>query len=159
VLKKQGCRPKIYVGSGTYSERGVLGRFEAYDSETLLPRYVKRALDDGYRIVHKGLLYWAPIPVAGKRFAVRALFLAIEATFSIVLWAMVSHTADYGMPHLCPWNIETLDYDGCCSHSALTEGVRDDFESATAEQIAAKELEIEQRQKEQKNGQGSCRLS
>jgi hypothetical protein len=43
-----------------------------------------------------------------------------------------------------------MEYDGCCSHSALAEGVRDDFENLTPEQMAAKELEIEQRRKEQK---------
>lgn len=39
-------------------------------------------------IVHKGLLCWAPIPTAPKKLAVRTLFLAIDATFSIVLWTM-----------------------------------------------------------------------
>lgn len=54
------------------------------------------------------------------------------------------------MPPLYPWSLETMDYDGCCSHSALAEGVLDDFSSLTPEQMAAKELEIEQRQKEQR---------
>jgi len=102
VLEKPGSRPKIYIGLGTDWGRGLKSRFNHYDGKTMLLQYVKRALDDGYTIMYKGLLYCCTIPAAGKRFKARALILAIEATFSIVLWATVSGTKDYGMSHLCP---------------------------------------------------------
>jgi hypothetical protein len=41
--------------------------------------------------------------------------------------------------------IEALDYDGCCSHSALTEHIMSEAENLTPDQIAAKELEMDQR--------------
>jgi hypothetical protein len=149
VLEKPGCRPKIYVGSGTNRVGGAAKRFQDYDNQTTLPIYIRRALKDSYTIVHKGLLCWSPLPAPSKRFPVRALFLAIEATFSIVLWAMVSRTNDYGMPPLCPWSLETMEYDGCCSHSALVEHIINEAENLTPQQIAAKEIEMEQRRVEQ----------
>jgi len=50
---------------------------------------------------------------------------------------MVSRTKDYGMPHLCPWSLDTMEYDGLCSHFPLTEGFADANEDLTAEQIDA----------------------
>jgi hypothetical protein len=151
VLEKPGCRHKIYIGSGTDRDRGGAKRFWQYDTKRSLPRYVERALNDGYTIVHKGLLCWSPNPTTAKRVAVRALFLAIEATISIVLWAMVSRTKDYGMPHLCPWSLETMEYDGCCSHTALAEHIAGEADGLSLEQIAAKEVEKEQRRIEQRS--------
>lgn len=150
VLEKQGCRPIIYVGSGTKSLRGVVTRFRDYETKVHLPHYVKYALDDGYTIVHKGLLCWCPVPTAEKCFVVRTLILALEATFSIVLWAMRSKTKDYGMPkHLCPWQIDALDYDGCCSHVAIYEQIWGEDDGLTPEQIAAKSVELKQRRLDQ----------
>jgi hypothetical protein len=63
---------------------------------------------------------------------------------------MKSRTTTYGMPSLCPWPLEDMEYDGCCSHSSLAEGLRDDFKTLTPEQMAIKEIEIEERQKEQR---------
>jgi hypothetical protein len=151
VLEKPGCRPKIYIGSGTDADRGVVRRFWNYDTKATLPQYVKRALDDGYTIVHKGLLCWSPIPITAKRFEVRIFFLAIEPTFSMVFWAIISWTKDYGIPPLCPWSLETMEYNGCCSHSALVEHVTNENDSLTLEQIAAKEVGMEQRRSEQKS--------
>jgi hypothetical protein len=45
------------------------------------------------------------------------------------------------MPKVLPWPIEALDYDGCCTHSALWEGMIDENEGLTSEQIALKEAE------------------
>lgn len=38
VLEKPGCRPKIYVGSGTDKDRGVARRFQQYDSNQNLKK-------------------------------------------------------------------------------------------------------------------------
>jgi hypothetical protein len=102
VLEKPSSRPKIYIGSGTHVTRGVRARLHQYDAKTWLSQYVKQALDDGYMIMHKGLLCWCPIPAAAKIFPVRALLMVIEAAFATVLWATRSRTKQYGMPHLCP---------------------------------------------------------
>ena len=112
-----------------------------------LPRFVKGALDDGYAIAHKGLFCWAPLPKAATRFVLRVLFLALESAFSITFWAMYSKTKDYDMPqHLCPWEIDALDYDGCCSHAATAEQVAgENTLGLTAEQLEAKDAEMKQR--------------
>lgn len=109
VLTKPNCRPRIYVGSGTAKKRGVELRFSQYDTKRALPRSIERALDEGYTIISKGLLAWAPIPSATLRFPVRALFLALESIFSLTLWAMASRTKDYDMPHICPWDLSPME--------------------------------------------------
>lgn len=148
ILEKQGCRPRIYIGSGTHTARGIAGRFSQYDTKTSLPICVEQALNDGFAIVHKGLLCWCPIPAAGIRFLVRALLIALEATFSFVLWAMRSRTKDYGMPYLYPWSLEDIEYDGCCTHSALLEAIQGEEDGLTLEEIAAKQVKMEQTRKE-----------
>jgi hypothetical protein len=56
VLEKTDNVPLIYIGSGTEAKRGVRARWSNYDRNHNVPLYVRRALDDGYIIVHKGLL-------------------------------------------------------------------------------------------------------
>jgi Zinc-finger of C2H2 type len=145
VLEKAGCRPRIYVGSGTDSNNGIAQRFNDYNAERNLPRFVKQALHDGYTIVHQGLLCWSPLPIPTKVFALRTLFLAIETTFSVVFWALYSRTKDYGMPNICPWSLDALEYDGCCTHIAFTEGIAGEDFGATVEQIAAKQVEMKEK--------------
>lgn len=156
VLEKKGCRFIIYIGSGTDSRNSVSSRFRCYDRRDGLPMYVEKALKNGYTITHKGLLCWSPIPAVGTRYPIVALFLTLEALFAIVFWAMKSRTKDYGMPHLCPWPIETLGYDGACSHTALAEGIRGQLDGLTAEQIAAKEVEMNDRRLAQQRARNSA---
>jgi len=135
VLEKAGHRPRIYVGSGTCSEGGVKRRMTAYDrrsqpggSESCIPYYVEAALQEGYTITHKGLLAWTPLPLASDRYVLRCFVLILECVFTLCFWAMKSRTKDYFMPVLCPWPIDSLTYDGCCSHFSINEQVhgRDD---------------------------------
>lgn len=145
VLEKARCWFRIYVGSATDKTYGAERRFKAYDelNRPVLPRYVLQAIDDGYTITYKGLICWAPIPLPSAKFTLRCLFLAIEATFSVVLWAMKSRKKDYGLPHLCPWDTyDNIPYDGCCSHSALTESPRGQTHGLTLEEIDALEASL-----------------
>lgn len=137
VLEKSTHRPKIYIGSGTETRSGISTRIGQYRREENLPRYVQRALDDGYKISHKGLLCWSPLPIASKRFQLHAFYLVVEAAFTLYFWAMISRTKDYGMPRLCPWSIDALEYDGCCTHFSLTEKLQDWREKFSPEQIDA----------------------
>jgi hypothetical protein len=45
------------------------------------------------------------------------------------------------MPHLCPWALDTIEYDGCCTHTSLSEGFKDIYENLTSEEIEALETE------------------
>lgn len=86
LLLKAGCIPKIYIGSGTDKLNGAKARMRSYHSEdSTLPKYVKEALSDGYKIAHKGLLCWMPIPPPAKQFSRRAAILVLETTLSLAL--------------------------------------------------------------------------
>jgi hypothetical protein len=139
VFEKTGSRPKIYIGSGTCQDQGLKRRLRNYDLETIISRNVRQALDDGFVIVHQGLLCSAPIPTAALRFPIRTLILLLEAVFCIVLWAMASRTKDYGMPTLCPWDCDTLAYDGLCSHTRSLESVSGADRNLTPEELEAEE--------------------
>jgi hypothetical protein len=73
--------------------------------------------------------------MAGLQPKIRLLFFALEAAFAYVFWAMKAVVKDYGMGHICPWDRDTLEYDGLCSHCSLYEGPSGDFE------LSAEELE------------------
>lgn len=145
VLRKFGSRPKIYIGSATSTDGGISDRMNDYEKKNLLPVGVERALDDGYFISHQGLLCWTDMPQPLLRIPCRALFLVLETVFSLVFWAMSSRTGDYKMPRLCPWDIVSLVYDGCCTHMPLIEGIYGVKEYLTVEQINQVEAERAER--------------
>lgn len=51
------------------------------------------------------------------------------------------------MPHLCPWDLSTMEYDSCCNHIAFIERVDGEEDGLTVEQIAEKQKEMDARQK------------
>ncbi|KAL2359687.1 hypothetical protein RJZ56_007465 [Blastomyces dermatitidis] len=54
---------------------------------------------------------------------------------------------NYRMGHICFWDREKLEYDGVCSHCALDEGIRGEFDLSPEEyEIYAKEREIKHRE-------------
>lgn len=142
VLEKNGCRPKIYIGSATSASGGARQRFQQYDLGLLIPRYVQDAFDAGYTITHKGLLCWIARPSAALVPVSRLLFLALEAAFAYIFWAMRSRTRHWGMGHICFWDRHTLEYDGLCSHCSLNEGIHGDFD-LSAEQLEAQAVDKE----------------
>lgn len=145
VLEKSGCRPRIIIGSGTNSSRGVKARLNQYDDGAYLPVYVKTSLDAGFTIVYKGLLCWMPNPRPVNVPVFRLLMFALEATLSYMFWAMRTPSgADYGMSHVCVWDRQTMEYDGLCSHCALNEGIRGNFEM-TADELEAYAVEMEEK--------------
>jgi len=139
LLEKPGYRPKIYIGSGTNSLRGVSARFSEYNRAEALPQYVQKALDDSYTIAYRGLLCWTAIPPAALQPKIRILFVAMEAAFFYVFWAVKGLKRDYGMSHICHWPCDTLEYNGLCSYCALAEPVSGDFD-LTSEQLEAEKL-------------------
>lgn len=111
-----------------------------YDSRGVYtPRYISKALDTGYVITHKGLLCWAPIPSAGLVPLLRVCFVALEATFTCVFWAMYSRTSY--MSQTCLWDLSKLEYDGLYSHLPFYESVAGDF-SLSPEELEAQAAQI-----------------
>lgn len=144
VLEKPLCRPRLYIGSATNTIGSIRVRWQQYDDGFLLPHWVEDALDDGYTIVHKGLLCWIPKPTAALVPISRLLLVAVEAAFAYMFWAMKARLGDYGMGHICLWDRHTLEYDGLCSHPSLNEGIHGDFD-LSAEQLEAQAIEREQK--------------
>ncbi|EPE29223.1 Glutathione synthetase ATP-binding protein [Glarea lozoyensis ATCC 20868] len=149
LLEKPSCRTRIYVGSGTNRHWGVSYRFDQYDRDCKLPSLVSKSLDEGYTIVRKGLLCWAPLPSAGQVPITRLLFIALEAVFTYMFSAMSVTSRDNVMGHICPWDRATLEYDGICSHSCLKEGFPDNFK-LTVEQLEADAVDKEKKRVELK---------
>ncbi|KAG8624186.1 hypothetical protein KVT40_009162 [Elsinoe batatas] len=136
VLEMKGRRPKIYIGSGTEIEVGVRRRLYEYNKKKgRKPKYVQKAIDEGYTITHQGYLCWLPIPEPKNEAWAQLAVLALEATFSFYFWAMNSSKA-FDMAHARRWSLEDFEYDGCCSHSCLLEGLLTD--DLTPEQVKVK---------------------
>lgn len=125
VLEKPGCKPKIYMGKSTNAAEGCRSRFRNYKRLDALPMFVERALEKGYVITRLRLLCTTPIPPVHLRPRVSALFLALEAMFSFVFWAMVSKSSEYGYGGraICPWNPDDFPWHGTCGHCSLVEAV------------------------------------
>ena len=142
MLEKKDEEPKLYVGSGTSTYNGVSARIGDYDRNKVIPRRVAEALKKGYTITHMGLLCWSPISPADLVPIRRVLFTALEATLTFVFWALHGNTDRYGgMSHICPWDLDSLQYQGLCSHSALRELPPGDHD-LDAEELKAQALEI-----------------
>ena len=137
---KAGFPYKIYFGVGTEATEGIEKRWNNYDNRRSLPVLVKQALDQGYTIEYKGLLCWAPIPALGNMFRVRVLFYAMEATFTVVFWAIASRQKDRIGVEFCPWSLESMDYIGLCTHSAFFDSIRGAERGLTVEEMEAKEI-------------------
>jgi hypothetical protein len=150
LLEKPRYHPRIYIGSGTgTSKQGLATRLKDYTYRARIPCYIRKAVDEGYTITHKGVLCWTTIPPAATQFPIRSLMLLLEITFSLALWATHSRTKPYAMPSLLSWALDTFQYDGCCSHVAISEAVWGENEGLTTAQIAAKLAEMDARRAEQ----------
>ncbi|PIA93668.1 hypothetical protein CB0940_03846 [Cercospora beticola] len=136
VLYKPGRRFRVYIGSATSFEQGARQRMQQYDNFLLLPRYVAASLDAGFVIIHKGMLCWIPRPIFILVPLYRLFIIGFEAVFSYVFWAFKRRGRDFGLSHICPWDRHSLEYNGLCSHSALDEGIRGDFD-LTQEELEA----------------------
>jgi len=125
-LEKKGKPKMLYVGSGTDTNGGVSKRMAHYKpSLSNQPSLVGPAFKAGYRVTHHGLLCWGKMPAAGFMPRARALFLAIEATFTTIFHAVIERPRiDRHYEHVLLWSRESVDWDPLCSHLSLTEPIR-----------------------------------
>lgn len=88
--------------------------------------------------IRDSFLCWAEIPSAADVPVFRVVFIALEAIFSFLFWAMYAKTEfGYGLADMCLWGRTALEYDGLCSHNALREVPAGDFD-LTPEELEAK---------------------
>ncbi|KAM0504178.1 hypothetical protein ACHAP8_002583 [Fusarium lateritium] len=139
VLKKPGCAPAIYIGSGTGSKYGVSQRLSGHRAGNACPYYVDKAKRDGFAITHMALLVSCPIPAPADQPRLRVLLHLLEAAFHAIFWCLRPRDAPYGIEHLAPWSPDSYPWDGLCSHTPMSEGaqVRKGDLGLTAEQLEA----------------------
>ncbi|RMD44198.1 hypothetical protein DV735_g980, partial [Chaetothyriales sp. CBS 134920] len=150
LMEKPGSTAKVYVGSGTSSQSGVSARLSGYDRGNRLPRFIKRALDEGYTFSSRGLLCWAHLPPPTLVYLARLYFLALEAIFCHAFFAAFETKLDGLWTALLPWRREEVNWLPLCSHTALMERPHGEAEHVmTEEQLEVYNRERLQRAKEQ----------
>ena len=134
TMEKDGKTTKVYIGSGTEADYGVLRRSRCYYPEsTTLPHFVKLAFEDGYHIASFGLLCWTPIPSAGLVPRVRARVLCVEALFTCLFLAAFAKVTDVYFGHLLLWERASVTWKPLCSHSPLKEKIIGDIHMSEEE--------------------------
>lgn len=158
ILKAPDGTVLVYIGSGTNAADGVQHRFVTYNKsgdytesepkKSALPEYMKEAIAQGCKVIHKGLLAWCRKPSYKDVARFRLLFGAMEAAFSFHFWAMKRRDMDYGRGDCCPWSREDFDYSyyGLCSHSSLNDFIKGNFD-LTPEEIESLVVSAEEQRR------------
>jgi hypothetical protein len=149
VLEMPSDVPLLYIGSGTASYRGIRVRVKEHHEHKLQPVNVKRALEFGYTITHIALLAHCNIPSLAHIPKIRTVVVTLEALFTALFGAFVpfgDNTDGFGFGHMCPWDQDTFEWLGLCSHSPLHEIIRCsegelDFTPEELEEIARRTKE------------------
>ncbi|KAL8742197.1 MAG: hypothetical protein Q9184_008291, partial [Pyrenodesmia sp. 2 TL-2023] len=137
LMSKPNHAFKLYIGSGTNAEAGVLVRLPHYHANySLLPRFVKKAFANGYEAQHIGLLCWTPLPSPGLVPKVRGRIMAMEALMTYIFHAGFSMITDTYISDFLLWSREAVDWEPLCSHSPLKEAIRGGLE------LSQQELEL-----------------
>lgn len=146
VFEKPGCRPHVYVGSGTHAANRVRGRFRDYNSGSgPWSRYTSKAIDDGYSLSSAGLLCWTNLPLPQQVPRQRARFLVLESVLCLNLVASrVGFVDQYFIDEFYLWARELMEWDPLCSHLAINEGVARNIELTEAELVAVAARRVEQ---------------
>jgi hypothetical protein len=123
-MEMAGAKDALYIGSGTdQTHGGATHRLNIYrpylattpeEIEALdidvrsieasrLPEFVKSHLKLGYHISHIGVLCSSPIPPPALVAKTRGMFLAFEATFTIMFWACIEWITDAALYEVRLW--------------------------------------------------------
>lgn len=121
LLEKPGCDARLYGGSGTRYSGGVQVRLRDYDKQELLPRLVKHYLALGYKITHRGLVCWCPIPSEFTSGTVRVRMIALEATLGYIFATVPESSVDDIWGDLWPWDRSLVTWKPLCTHTAFNE--------------------------------------
>ncbi|VTT75369.1 unnamed protein product [Fusarium fujikuroi] len=121
VLKKPGCTPGIYIGSGTASNQGVSARFNGHRTGNACPYHVEEAKRNGFAVTYMALLVSCPMPTPDQIPRLRVLLLLLEAAFTCIFWSLRHRDKPCGIEYLAPWSVDSYPWDGLCSHSPLLD--------------------------------------
>jgi hypothetical protein len=144
VFEKAGCRPQVYVGSGTHAEDRVRGRFRGYYSGAgPWSRHTTEAINDGYTMSSAGLLCWTSLPPPQQVLRQRARLITLEAVLALNLVAVRPTGFDVLFDEFYLWDREAMPWLPLCSHVSLNEGVARNIQLSEAEliEVAARRVE------------------
>lgn len=134
TLEKPGYKSKLYIGSGTEAEYGVILRFRTYKPDNhLLPILVRKAFHLGFQMTHFGLLCWTPLPSPGLVPRVRARFLSLEAIFTCLFLALRKAKSDVYYDAVLLWERDTVEREPLCTHLPLNEKIIGNLDLSTEE--------------------------
>lgn len=132
IAEKDGEPPMAAVGSAANKTKGSTGRVKDYTDGRvyMFPLRLREALENGYEITHIGVLVMLKVPKEARLPIVRCFVLYLETSFTYVLWTLYQGRSKNAiavdeklMTNMCPWDIESLEWDGLNTHSPLQEGI------------------------------------
>ncbi|KAF3803736.1 hypothetical protein GCG54_00004915 [Colletotrichum gloeosporioides] len=118
LMEKANHPARLYVGSGTNADHGVVTRLRNYKRETLLPQLVLKALQEGYSISHAGLLCWCARPKPGQAPIARLRIVAVKATMAFVFFAGRPCKMDVLLDDMFPWTRHEVSWQPLCTHTS-----------------------------------------
>ncbi|KAI8219322.1 hypothetical protein K4K54_009584 [Colletotrichum sp. SAR 10_86] len=119
LMEKANHPAKLYVGSGTNADHGVVTRLRDYKRETLLPQLVLKALQEGYSISHAGFLCWCAMPKPGQAPIARLRVITVKATMAFVFFAGRPCKMDVLWDDMLPWTRDEVSWQPLCTHTAF----------------------------------------
>ena len=126
LFERTNCRPQLYIGSTTEATKGMQSRMRIYDKNESKRKssLVVKALEEGYTLVHRGILASIPKPKPSQVAIYRHFFVLLEATMTFLFGAACIKPNYHGMQPLLQWDLASLEWDGLCSHNPIKEGTR-----------------------------------
>ncbi len=117
----------LYVGSGTDAISGVAKRMRQYADKThgTLPRFVRQGYDNGFELLHMGILCSTNLPHPTQVPRARLLFLCLEAAFTCMFYSAFYTVMEPLWSHMMPWTRDLVTWSPLNSHLPFTEGVGD----------------------------------
>ncbi|KAH5404108.1 hypothetical protein HBI52_001540 [Parastagonospora nodorum] len=129
IYELEGRKPRLYLGSAT-AQRGATPRLDTYEKATgpTLPRFVKKAIAQGFRKTRTALLAWSDIAPPGIFPKARQRYYGIEGIFQMLFFASIFNKYESEWIDLMPWCREDVEWEPLCSHISLNERGKGDFD-------------------------------
>ncbi|KAH6214549.1 hypothetical protein HBI42_137100 [Parastagonospora nodorum] len=134
IYEHEGRKPRLYIGSAT-AQRGATPRLAVYEKTIAqtLPRFVKKAITQGFRKTRTALLAWSDIPLPGVFLKARQRYLGIEGIFQMLFFASIFDKYEPEWADFMPWCRKDVEWEPLCSHVSLSECGKGDFSLSTEE--------------------------
>lgn len=114
---------------------GLRPRLQQHLNRSTIPHLIIKAYDNGYNIVHHGLLATCAIPTAANVPNIRAVLIALEAIFHWVFWSFAQENNDYSLPPRATWDPSRLPWGGANSHNPMLGKVAGEFDLTAEERV------------------------